>query len=427
MTSLFSITIILTAGRIRQAEHNALAYLYHATNGPSWTNNNGWDVGENGTDPCRRTRAPVPYGPRSEATVPYTGRVYNATPWFGVGCLDPCDDYLDGFDCTAGRISSIMLRENGMSGSTTGWTMVGEMRNLTVLDLSYNSITGVLPTELGRIHNLDSLQLRDNSFIGDLPTELSRFNAPDGLNRTFGSGELKEISLANNRLRGHLPPDIDRHAASLQMFDVGGNIVSGTLPPEYGKLPKLQVLYLRHNSISGTLPQDFGAHGGLGSVRFMSLHGNLFSGTLPPSIGGLTELTSLELGGESLSGTLPTTLGLLSKLQFLHLNDNRFSGSLPTELGLLNELETFDAYNNQFDGAMPSELGQLINLRLFYVPNEQLLPLRMRYCQQRLPNVGKYSYRIVREEYYKMIQSLCPEPHDTLNAFGTLAQISGDV
>ena len=191
MTSLFSITIILTTGRIRQAEHNALAYLYHATNGPSWTNNNGWDVGENGTDPCRRTRALVPYGPRSEATVPYTGRVYNATPWFGVGCLDPCDDYLDGFDCTAGRISSILLRENGMSGSTTGWTMVGEMRNLTVLDLSYNSITGVLPTELGRIHNLDSLQLRDNSFIGDLPTELSRFNAPDGLNRTFGSGELK--------------------------------------------------------------------------------------------------------------------------------------------------------------------------------------------------------------------------------------------
>ena len=50
MTSLFSITIILTVGRIRQAEHNALAYLYHATNGPSWTNNNGWDVGENGTD-----------------------------------------------------------------------------------------------------------------------------------------------------------------------------------------------------------------------------------------------------------------------------------------------------------------------------------------------------------------------------------------
>ena len=67
----------------------------------------------------------------------------------------------------------------------------------------------------------------------------------------------------------------------------------------------------------------------------------------------------------------------------------------------------------------------LINLRLFYVPDEQLLPLRLRYCRQRLPNVGKYSYRIVREEYYRMASSLCPEPFDTLNAFGNLGQITG--
>ena len=76
---------------------------------------------------------------------------------------------------------------------------------------------------------------------------------------------------------------------------------------------------------------------------------------------------------------------------------------------------------------MPSELAGLINLRLLYMPNEQLLPLRRRYCQQRLPNVGKYNYRIVREEYGRMIDSLCPEPFDTLNAFGTLQQITGDV
>ena len=41
--------------------------------------------------------------------------------------------------------------------------------------------------------------------------------------------------------------------------------------------------------------------------------------------------------------------------------------------------------------------------------------------------IAKYSYRLVREEYYKFASSICPEPYDTLSAFGTLSQLSGDV
>ena len=44
-----------------------------------------------------------------------------------------------------------------------------------------------------------------------------------------------------------------------------------------------------------------------------------------------------------------------------------------------------------------------------------------------LPNVGKYNYRIVREEFMRMATSICPEPLDTLGTFGTLAELSGDI
>ena len=79
--------------------------------------------------------------------------------------------------------------------------------------------------------------------------------------------------------------------------------------------------------------------------------------------------------------------------------------------------------------SLPRELSLAPDrsLRQMFVPNELLLPLRLRYCQHRLPNVGKYNYRIVREEYDRMVTSICPDPYDTLQAFGTLEELSGEV
>ena len=424
-TALFLLLLLLllhgtlVAGHVRLVERDALWSLYGLTNGLTWRVNDGWNIS---TDPCRKTAAPVPHRPQSSAPVTFTDRTYRAALWHGVGCLDPCDDYLDGPSCTAGRISSIMLRNNSLHGDIAEWVGVGELRNLTVLDLSYNSLSGTLPTEFALIRNLDILQLRDNALSGDLPTELAAINSASA-----GSGELKEISLANNNLRGHLLPSLAPYAGTLRMLDLSYNSISGTLPETYASLPELQALFLRQNRLSGTLPAELGGGGGLAAMRFLGMQGNSFSGTLPPAMGGMTHLHSFELNGNLFSGSLPSTLGFYSPLTYLHINDNFFSGALPSELGQLTALETIDTYNNLFVGDMPSELGQLVNLRLLYLPSEQLLPLRLRYCQQRLPSVGKYSYRIVREQYFQMISAICPQPYTTLTAFGTLTQMSGDV
>ena len=418
----------LVGARVRPSELDALVALYQATGGPTWASNEHWSPDK---DPCRKHSAPVPN--RDFAAIPFQpGRRFDATPWHGVGCIDPCDDYLDGEGCTAGRILSLTLRANNLTGSTAGWHGLGEMVHLTHLDLSYNRISGSIPSQIGLIQHLDMLLLRNNALSGLLPPEIALVNSD-------GPGALREISLANNHLSGTLPPALSAHAASLMSFDVTDNQLSGTIPSELTSLSELQVLYLRNNSLSGTLPVSLGgvgdeagsgaeAGGGLRKLRYLEAHSNLaLSGTLPPSIGQLTDLYTLNLHGCALSGTLPTELGELSELRFLLLNDNRISGTVPTELGRLRHLETLDLYSNPLAGDVPSEIARLINLRLLYLPNEQLYPLRMHYCQQRLPSLGKYSYRLIREEYQRFASAICPDPFDTLEAFGTLAQLSGDV
>ena len=47
-------------------------------------------------------------------------------------------------------------------------------------------------------------------------------------------------------------------------------------------------------------------------------------------------------------------------------------------------------------------------------------PLRQKYCRQRLPNNGKYNYRIVRDEYLQMTSVVCEDMHDTNFAFNSL-------
>ena len=49
---------------------------------------------------------------------------------------------------------------------------LGNLFELTSLDLSSNSLTGEIPHELGWLFNLDTLKLSGNSLTGCIPDEL---------------------------------------------------------------------------------------------------------------------------------------------------------------------------------------------------------------------------------------------------------------
>lgn len=104
----------------------------------------------------------------------------------------------------------------------------------------------------------------------------------------------------------------------VQMLNMSGLFLEGTLAPELGKLSHLRALVLDKNHFSGAIPEDFGE---------------------------LRELEELDLRDNNLSGKIPAELGRMQSLKHLLLCGNRFEGSLPLELGGLSLLSEF-----QFDG-----------------------------------------------------------------------------
>ena len=83
-------------------------------------------------------------------------------------------------------------------------------------------------------------------------------------------------------------------------------------------------------------------------------------------------------------------------LQDLRLQDNLIPGTIPPSIGNLVRLRYLDLYNNRMVGDVPPGIQNLTNLKELYLQNEHLTPVRQRYCRQRIPNVGKYSWRMVR-------------------------------
>ncbi|KAK9813097.1 hypothetical protein WJX72_008976 [[Myrmecia] bisecta] len=73
--------------------------------------------------------------------------------------------------------------------------------------------------------------------------------------------DLQTLRLSGHRLRGPLSPDL-AHLKLLQVLDLSSNMLTGTLPKEWGDpatggFPLLQTLDLSNNQLRGGLPQDW--------------------------------------------------------------------------------------------------------------------------------------------------------------------------
>ena len=108
-------------------------------------------------------------------------------------------------------------------------------------------------------------------------------------------------------------------------------LLTGTIPPELGKLTELQYLLLGCSGWAGR------------NVRFGR---NRLTGPIPKELGNLSKLKELDLSQNELTGPIPKELGNLSKLQFLFLDRNRLTGSIPPELGNLTNLKCLTLYHN---------------------------------------------------------------------------------
>jgi hypothetical protein len=117
------------------------------------------------------------------------------------------------------------------------------------------------------------------------------------------------LDLRRNGLVNPLPDEIGDFER-LEHLDLSGNAIWGTLPSSLGKLSDLRVLAVAATTSSldlgGTIPQELGK---LAKLTFLDLHGNQLEGEIPSSLGNLVRLEHLDLSGnEGLTGSIPARL-----------------------------------------------------------------------------------------------------------------------
>uniref|UniRef100_A0A0E0F6L1 Uncharacterized protein n=1 Tax=Oryza meridionalis TaxID=40149 RepID=A0A0E0F6L1_9ORYZ len=207
------------------------------------------------------------------------------------------------------------------------WTTVSKA---IYLDMSNNQISGKLPTNM-KFMSLERFYLDSNLITGEIP-QLPR--------------NLEILDISNNLLSGHLPSNLG--APNLVVLNLYSNKISGHIPRYLCEL----------GTLDGELPPCLEM--GVGSLEFLRLSNNSFSGNFPSFLRNCTCIHFIDLSWNKLSGTLPTWIGDLGNLLILRLSHNIFSGDIPTSITLLSELHHLDLSGNNISGAIPNNLSKII-------------------------------------------------------------------
>ncbi len=118
-------------------------------------------------------------------------------------------------------------------------------------------------------------------------------------------------------------------------------LLSGTLPPCLGLLPQLSRVWLGHNALSGTIPASIFA--GLALLtEWSSDYAGFYMQQFPTEIANLGQLQFLR--HDAFNGTFPATMP--SSLTTLDLEGSQMSGPFPTWVPLLTGLTTLNLHQS---------------------------------------------------------------------------------
>ncbi|KAH1063448.1 hypothetical protein J1N35_028435 [Gossypium stocksii] len=283
-----------------------------------------------------------------------------------------------------GILTLIDLSKNLFSGVVPD--CFESFQSLTALNLADNSFSGSLPSSLGSLTSLEMLSLRGNKFLGELPSSLQNCT------------KLKFLDLSDNELSGEIPIWIGQRLSSLVFLSLQGNQFRGRIPHQLCGLKYLQILDLSVNKISGTIPPCLNnftymakkvsldrriehhilyndlvwffqvryvdealltwkgtkqRYPQLGLLLAIDLSSNKLTGEIPEELNSLQELVALNLSRNFFTGKILQKIGHLRRLEVLDLSRNNFSGNIPTSLSELTFLSILDLSYNDLSGKIP--------------------------------------------------------------------------
>ncbi|KAI4353865.1 hypothetical protein L6164_002788 [Bauhinia variegata] len=146
---------------------------------------------------------------------------------------------------------------------------------------------------------------------------------------------------------------------NLELLDLSGMGLKGSIPAEIATLPRLKFLILFNNLLSGEILSTFS---NFTQLQELDLSRNHISVVIPSQIGNLTNLLRLDLSYNNLCGHLFLGIESLKNLVWFDLSWNMLAGPVPPKLGSLKNLTDIYLGNNIITGQIPSSLGHLKHL-----------------------------------------------------------------
>lgn len=202
--------------------------------------------------------------------------------------------------------------------SATGLTTIegiGQATKLKEFHFTENSVSGKFPEEIFSLTSMERLYMSFNEITGTLPSRIGELT------------DLREFYAYTNSLTGNLPIELG-NLLEIENLVVGMNQFEGTLPKELNKLTNLKEFSVYYNKMSGPM-LDFSK---VSKIEKFDLEGNQFTGTIPDTF---------------LSGLDSTYIADSENVITLHLADNAFTGELPIGLSNIQNLY-LDIVGNQF-------------------------------------------------------------------------------
>ncbi|CAM8979591.1 unnamed protein product [Rhodiola kirilowii] len=277
--------------------------------------------------------------------------------WAGVGC-----------DVVTKSVISVDISNTNIAGPFP--TLLCHLQNLTSVTLFNNSINSTLSDEIVACGNLQRLNLAQNYLVGTLPgalpdllklkfLDLSGNNFTGKIPASFGLFQkLEELSLIENLLQGTIPPFLGNISTLKQLNLSFNSFASGLLPPELGKLSKLETVWLADCNLVGQIPSSLT---GLKNLKVLDLSMNNLVGPIPNSFTNMTSLVQVELYQNSLTGELPAGFENLKELRLFDVSMNELEGEIPAELCEL-PLASLNLYENMLSGNLPASIAKSRNL-----------------------------------------------------------------
>ncbi|KAL6180224.1 hypothetical protein ACLB2K_046891 [Fragaria x ananassa] len=231
------------------------------------------------------------------------------------------------------------------------------LKNLKILDMSYNKFRGKFPMSVFNLTNLEVLNFNENA-------DFNLWQLPEN---THTLTKLKSMVLTTCMLQGKIPTSIG-NMTSLVDLELSGNYLVGQIPAEIGLLKNLKQLELYYNQLTGSIPEELG---NLTDLIDMDMSVNKLTGKIPESICRLPKLQVLQLYNNSLSGEIPTVIADSKSLSMLSLYDNFLTGEVPRNLGKSSAIVVLDLSENQLSGPLPTEVCKGGKLLYFLILENQ--------------------------------------------------------